>query len=116
MMQGLAGRVLLTGAVSVGVLTVGTASPAMAASPNPTGVTTMLSDGTDTGTSLTETPNTPVTDSVTNLGSGAGGTVTYLIFSPNKCSKVTGDDQVTVTDGVVPSSAPVGLSKAGTYD
>jgi hypothetical protein len=118
MMQGLVGRVLLVGAVSVGVLTVGAVGPAMAQSPAPTTVTTLLSDGTNTGSSLTESPSTPVTDSVTLTGANAataGGTVTYLIFSNNKCSKVLSVDQVTVSDGVVPSSTPVSEAKAGSY-
>jgi hypothetical protein len=118
MMQGLVGRVLLVGALSVGVLAVGAVGPAVASTPSPTSVTTLLSDGTNTGTALTESLNTPVTDSVTLSGadaSSAGGTVTYVVFSSSKCTKVVDDNQVTVTNGVVPSSAPVTLSKAGAY-
>jgi hypothetical protein len=77
-----------------------------------------LSDGTNTGTSLTEPLNTKVTDTATLVGTGvssASGTVTYLVFSDSKCAKVVDDNQVTVTDGVVPPSSPVTLAKAGTY-
>ena len=59
-----------------------------------------------------------MTDSVTLTGANAataGGSVTYVIFSNNKCTKVVDDSQVTVTDGVVPPSAPETFSKAGSY-
>jgi hypothetical protein len=81
-------------------------------------VTSILSDGSNTGTSLTESPNAKVTDTATLAGAGvstASGTVTYLIFSNNKCTKAVDDSQVTVTDGVVPPSPPVTFSKAGIY-
>jgi hypothetical protein len=118
MFEGLLKRVLLVGAVSVSILSMGVVSPAVAQTPSTTTVTALLSDGTNTGTSLTEPPNTTVTDAATLAGtdvSTASGTVTYLVFSDSKCSKVVDDNQVTVTDGVVPPSSPETLSKAGTY-
>jgi hypothetical protein len=118
MLEGPVSRVLLAGAISAGVLTVAMASPAGAEGPSSTTVSTVLSDGTNSGTSLTESVNSTVTDSAALAGAGvstAGGTVTYLVFSDSTCAKVVDDSQVTVTDGVVPPSAPETLSKPGTY-
>jgi hypothetical protein len=117
MLPGHVSRLLLAGAISAGVLTAA-ASPALAESPSPTTLTTVLSDGTNTGTTLTESVNSAVTDAAALAGadvSTAGGTVTYLVFSDSTCKKVVDDSEATVTDGIVPASAPLTLSKPGTY-
>ena len=45
----------------------------------------------------------------------AGGTVTYSVYSNNKCSdSVTGGGTVTVSAGKVPASSTVSLSTPGT--
>ena len=118
MLQGLVYRVVIVGGVSVGLLIFGAVGPAAAQTPSPTSITTSLSDGSSSSSSLTVPLSTRVTDSATLAGAGvatAGGTVTYLIFSDSKCTKIVDDSQVTVTDGVVPSSAPETFSKAGSY-
>ena len=63
-----------------------------------------------------------VHDSATLAGahSGAGGTVTYNVYTDTKCSIPAGATQpspssVTVTNGVVPNSANVSFPTAGTY-
>ena len=58
--------------------------------------------------------NTAVTDTATLRGpnvSGAGGTVTYAVFSDSACTVSAGSGStVTVTAGNVPASTPVSLA------
>ena len=68
---------------------------------------------------LTVPVNTAVTDTATLRGpnvSGAGGTVTYAVFSDSACTVSAGSgEHVTVTAGNVPASTPVSLASPGTY-
>jgi len=84
-----------------------------------TTVTTSLSDGTNTGATLTENENTPVTDSATLTGDNAAtatGSVTYTVYSDSGCTTSAADGgTVTVTAGSVPDSNPVSLATPGTY-
>ena len=84
-----------------------------------TGLTTSLSDGGRWGPSISVPAGTAVTDTATLSGTNAasaGGTVTYSLYSDNKCSHlVINAGTVKVTDGKVPASNPVSLTKPGTY-
>jgi hypothetical protein len=85
----------------------------------PTSLTTSLSGGGQSGTSITVPPNTAVTDAATLSGTNATiatGTVTYNVYSDASCTTAvsTGTPE-TVSGGVVPSSSPLKLSAAGTY-
>ncbi|HEY1267615.1 MAG TPA: kelch repeat-containing protein [Candidatus Binatia bacterium] len=83
-----------------------------------TGITTSLSGGGQTGTSITIQAGASVTDSATLNGAtaNAGGTVTYTIFSEGTCTTVfTSGGTKTVTNGVVPNSNPVTFTQAGTF-
>jgi hypothetical protein len=85
-----------------------------------TAVATSLSDGTNSGTSLTEPAGTPVTESAVMSGDNAGtatGTVTYTVYSDAACTMpVPGESSTqTVTAGTAPASAPVTLDIPGTY-
>jgi hypothetical protein len=60
----------------------------------------------------------PVHDSATLTGatSGAGGTVTYTVYTDNACTlSPRGAGTVTVTNGVVPDSNPLTFDHAGTF-
>ncbi len=88
--------------------------------PSGTSVTTMLSDGPNSGSSLHVPENTAVTDSATLAGPGvstAGGSVTYTLYTDNLCSNPVPNSSstVSVTDGSVPPSSPVSLSTPGNY-
>ncbi len=86
---------------------------------SPVTVTTSLSGGGQSGSSISVPANTGVTDTATLSGtnaSSAGGTVTYNVYSDSGCTKQLSGAQVTmaVTSGVVPPSNPVALA-TGTY-
>jgi hypothetical protein len=74
-------------------------------------ITTSLSDST-------VSVGDAVHDSATLTGAtaGAGGTVTYTVYSDNTCStKVADGGTKTVTNGNVPDSDPVTFNNAGTF-
>jgi hypothetical protein len=84
-----------------------------------TKISTSLSGGGQTGSSITVPANTPVTDSATLSGANtatATGTVTYRVYSDRDCEESAGaTSKVTVTAGSVPASSAVTLSKSRTY-
>jgi hypothetical protein len=83
-----------------------------------TGITTSLSGGGQSGTSITIQAGTSVTDSATLNGAtaNAGGTVTYAIFSDGTCTTVFASGGTkTVTNGVVPNSNAITFTQAGTF-
>jgi hypothetical protein len=56
------------------------------------------------------------TASLTFAASGAGGSVTYTVYSDNACtSSIETAGTVTVTNGVVPASSDVSFADPGTY-
>ena len=75
--------------------------------------------GARQGPSISVPAGTAVTDTATLSGTNvasAGGTVTYSVYSDNKCSDfVAGGGTVTVSAGSVPASSAVSLSTPGTY-
>lgn len=89
--------------------------------PTPTTVTTSLSDGINSGASLTEPVGAAVTDTATLSGanaSAATGSVTYTVYSDPNCTIAVNGDQQTeqiTTPGALPASAPVTLTVPGTY-
>ena len=88
--------------------------------PSGTAVTTMLSAGSNSGSSVDVPENTAVTDSATLAGSGvstAGGSVTYTVYTDNFCSDAVPNSSSTVAviDGSVSPSSPVTLSTPGNY-
>ncbi|MGP0005732.1 MAG: hypothetical protein ACLPTB_12680 [Acidimicrobiales bacterium] len=106
------------------------ARPAAAATPaavphpdpadvSPTSITTSLSGGGQSGTSISVPSGTAVTDSASLSGASvgtAGGTVTYNVYADDACTISVGSGgTVTVTDGTVPASDGVSLASAGTY-
>jgi hypothetical protein len=107
---------LLMSVAGIGVAHAATGDPAGA---TPTTVTTSLSDGTNSGTSLTELAGTAVTDTATLTGtnaSAATGTITYNVYSDANCTDlVNSGSQTITTPGTVPASAPVTLNPPGTY-
>jgi hypothetical protein len=83
-------------------------------------VSTSLSGGGQSGTSISVPPSTPVTDSATVSGvnaSTATGTVTYSVYSNSTCTTAvsTGSPEKIITPGTMPDSSPVTLSTPGTY-
>jgi hypothetical protein len=86
----------------------------------PTTVSTSLSDGTNSGTSLTEAVGTAVTDTATLSGDNASpatGTITYNVYSDAACTQLVngGAAETISTAGTPPASAPVTLNIPGTY-
>jgi uncharacterized membrane protein YebE (DUF533 family) len=86
----------------------------------PTTVATSLSDGANSGTSLTEAVGTGVTDTATLSGDNAStatGTVTYNVYSDAACDVLvnSGSAETITTAGTPPASAPVTLNIPGTY-
>jgi MYXO-CTERM domain-containing protein len=84
-----------------------------------TTVTTSLTGGGTTGTSIVVASGTAVTDGTTVAGanaSGASGTVTYTWYSDAACTVVAsaGSPEAIATPGALPGSAPVTLGP-GTY-
>ena len=84
-----------------------------------TAITTSLSGGGQSGTNILVPVNTPITDQATLTGATgtAGGTVTYQVFRDAQCSiEVPNTSSVkTVTNGVVPASAPVSFNQTGIF-
>ncbi|MBI2865422.1 MAG: Ig-like domain repeat protein [Chloroflexi bacterium] len=81
-------------------------------------VTTSLSGGGQTGASITVTVGTTVTDTATLTGvtAGAGGTLTYTVYSDVNCTQnAVNAGVVTVTNGSVPASNPITFNSAGTF-
>jgi hypothetical protein len=86
----------------------------------PTSITTSLSGGGHTGTSISVPGGTAVTDSATLSGTNAAtatGTVTYTVFDDSNCTHAvnTGTALSITTPGQLPNSAAVTLNTAGTY-
>jgi hypothetical protein len=85
----------------------------------PTTLTTTLSGGGQSGTTISVPTDTAVTDTAHLTGTNAanaGGSVTYSVYSDSACTVAAGSGgTVNVTDGSVPASNPVALSGAGTY-
>jgi hypothetical protein len=85
----------------------------------PTQLTTSLTGGSQSGSSITVPTGTPVTDSATLSGTNssmAGGTLTYTVYSDNTCkTSVANGGTVTVSGGSVPNSNAVTLTNSGTY-
>jgi hypothetical protein len=85
----------------------------------PTTLTTALSGGGQSGTSISVPAGTGVTDQATLAGLNAlaaGGSVTYTAYSDSTCKTSAGSGgSVTVTDGSVPVSTSVILTTPGTY-
>ena len=86
----------------------------------PTSLTTSLSGGGQSGTTITVPEKTAVTDTATLSGanaSSATGTVTYNVYPDSDCDESpVATSTVTVTAGSVPASTPVTQSKSGTYN
>ena len=109
-----------------GVTSQGTASitwiPAAPPTPTPaaTTLTTSLSGGGQTGTSINVAPGTAVTDQATLSGTAAStatGSVTYNVYSDNLCTTLVsaGTAEPITTAGTLPASSAVSESTAGTY-
>ena len=86
----------------------------------PTTLTTSLSGGGKSGTSITVTAGAAVTDSGTLSGANAGtatGKVTYTVYSDAACTVAvsTGSPLPIADNGAVPNSLPVTLTTPGTY-
>ncbi len=85
-----------------------------------TSLTTSLSGGNHSGTSISVPTGIAVTDSATLSGSnasGASGTVTYTVFSDSGCTQAVADGGTKDVGegGSVPDSDPVTLAATGTY-
>jgi hypothetical protein len=87
--------------------------------PTPVTTTTQLSGGGATGSAITVSAGTSITDQATLTGTdvaAAGGTVTYTAYSDNACSVQVGSTStVPVTNGAVPASGAVTVTAPGTY-
>jgi hypothetical protein len=86
----------------------------------PTSLSTSLSGGGQSGTSISVPSAAAVTDSATLSGTNAAsatGTVTYNVYSDSACTDLAqGGTPETITNpGTLPASAPVTLSTPGTY-
>jgi hypothetical protein len=88
----------------------------------PTTVSTSLSGGGQSGTSISVPTGTAVTDTATLSGTNAAtatGTVTYNVYSDSACTTLAsgggGTAETITTAGTLPPAAPVTLSTAGTY-
>jgi hypothetical protein len=96
------------------------AGSCMAAGGPATAVTTSLSGGGQSGTSITVPAGTAVTDTATLSGANAStatGTVTYDVYSDSACTVAVsaGTAEAITTPGTLPASSPVTLSTTGTY-
>ncbi len=88
----------------------------------PTSVSTSLSGGAQSGTSISVPTSTAVTDTATLSGTNAStatGTVTYNVYTDSGCATLApgggGTAETITTPGTLPASAPVTLSPADTY-
>jgi hypothetical protein len=98
----------------------GSETETVSAVAQPTTLATSLSGGGKTGTQISVTAGTAVTDSATVSGTNAAtatGTVTYNVYSDIACTKLVkgGTAEKIVTPGTLPGSAAVTLAVAGTY-
>jgi len=85
-----------------------------------TSVTTSLSGGGKSGTSITVPAGTAVTDAATLSGAvaaSATGSVTYNVYSDSACTKLVsnGMPEPVTTPGTLPGSTAVTLATPGTY-
>ena len=85
-----------------------------------TKVTTSLSGGSSSGTSISVPIGTSVTDQATlsgALSSTATGKVTYDVYSTSTCKVAvsSGTPETITTAGKLPASSPVKITTAGTY-
>ena len=90
--------------------------------PQSTTLSTSLSGGGQSGSSISVPTGTAVTDTATLSGTNAAtatGTVTYNVYSDSGCTTLApgggGTAQTITTPGTLPASAPVTVSTAGTY-
>ena len=86
----------------------------------PTSLTTSLSGGGASGSTVSVPSGTAVTDSATLSGADAStatGTVTYNVYSNSACTVVAsgGTPETITTAGTLPASSAVTLSAPGTY-
>ncbi len=87
---------------------------------NVTSLSTSLSDGGQSGTSISTPPGTPVNDSSVLTGtnaSAATGTVTYTVYADAECTTAVnaGPAEAIITPGTLPNSGPVTLTTPATY-
>jgi IgGFc binding protein len=85
-----------------------------------TSLTTSLSGGGASGSTISVPAGTAVTDSAALSGTNASvatGSVTYNVYSGPSCSTVvsSGTPETITVPGTLPSSAPLTLSTPGTY-
>jgi hypothetical protein len=111
---------ILATSINDGVTSQGTATITWQNLLPPTSLTTALSGNDQTpGPTISVPTGTYVTDSATLSGTNAAtatGTITYNVYTDSACSDLfNGGTAETITDGAVPSSAPVQLSPGGTY-
>jgi hypothetical protein len=102
------------------VSTCGTGGEVETVTPAETNVTTALSGGGQApGPAITVPAGTPVTDTATLAGTDAWvatGSVTYTVYSDAACTNEVSTATVAITTpGMLPASAPVLLTNAGTY-
>jgi hypothetical protein len=87
--------------------------------PSPTSLSTTLSGGGQSGTSITVPEKTTVIDMATLSGTNAAsatGKLTYIVYPDSDCDESpVATNTVTVTAGNIPPSNPVTLSRSGTY-
>ena len=88
--------------------------------PSTTKLTTSLTGGGQSGTSVSLASGTAVTDTATLTGTSATmatGTVTYDVYSNSTCTSLAfkGTAQSITTPGTLPPSPPVTLSIPGTF-
>ncbi|HEV3046811.1 MAG TPA: Ig-like domain-containing protein [Solirubrobacteraceae bacterium] len=84
----------------------------------PTTTSTLETGGGITSASLPVLVSTPVTDQAHIAGAQAAeasGSVTYTLYSDSKCAKPVSSSTEVVSAGVATPSAPVALTKTGTY-
>jgi len=87
---------------------------------NVTDLSTSLSGSGQSGSSISVSTNTAVTDAASLTGSNATsatGTVTYNVYSDSNCTIEVGagSPQAITVPGTLPSSSPVTLTSAGMY-
>jgi hypothetical protein len=100
----------------------GDGTAATSTPPASTSLSTSLSGGDQSGTSISVPTGTAVTDTATLSGTNAStatGTVTYNVYTDTGCTTLAsgggGTAETISTPGTLPASSPVTLSSAGTY-
>lgn len=98
----------------------GSETETVASTVTQTSLATSLSGGGKSGTAISVTAGTTVTDSATLSGTNAKtatGSVIYNVYSDRACTKLVtgGTAQTITTPGTLPGSAAVTLGTAGTY-